>query len=171
MVIKRIDGTAHCIYSNKRVRLATVDTLGRRTYCAYVIQTKSIHQFEQSRTMIRFAEINALLPAYNPITTSEFKLRIRPFLLRLWDKRCKPGMTFAEAQKALEKDHLLHRGSGLMGESTWTEFDDEAYFLIPCGILLLPDSNPDDAILHHKANGWTYEPMLEVLDDIVESFK
>ena len=164
MVINSINGTPQLVYSNERVRLAIVDTSGHLSWCAYVHRTKTTHQFNSPSKMLDFTEHFNLISANQVLTREEFKQRITPFVLRMFTERCKPGMTFHQARAKMQEKHTLTRGTGIMQESTWTEFDDEASFAIPQGVFLFDHTDPNEKPeFHHPGNGWTYEALDEIV--------
>ena len=164
MIINAISGTPQLVYKNEKVRLAIIDTSGHLSWCAYVHRTKTTHQFDSPSQMLNFAEHFNLIPANEVLTREEFRQRITPFVLRMFAERCKPGMTFHQALAKMSEKHSLTSGTGIMRESTWTEFDDEASFAIPQGVLL--SENHKDPEFHHPGNGWTYEVLDEILIDL-----
>ena len=161
MVINSINGTSQLVYSNERVRLAIIDTSGHLSWCAYVHRTKTTHQFDTPSKMLNFAEHFNLIPAAETLTREQFRQRITPFVLRMFAERCEPGITFHQALAKMSEKHTLSSGTGVMSESTWTEFDDEASFAIPHGVLL--SENNENPEFHYRGNGWTYEVLDEIL--------
>ena len=164
MVINSINGTSQLVYSNERVRLAIIDTSGHLSWCAYVHRTKTTHQFDTPNKMFDFAEHFNLIPAAEILTREQFRQRITPFVLRMFAERCEPGITFHQARAKMQEKHTLTRGTGIIQESTWTEFDDEASFAIPHGVFLFDSPKPNKKPeFHYPGNGWTYEVLDEIL--------
>ena len=159
-----VNGTPQLVYSNERVRLAIIDTSGHLSWCAYVHRTKTTHQFDSPSKMLNFAEHFNLISANDVLTREEYKQRITPFVLRMFAERCRPGMTFHQALTKMSEKHTLTSGTGIMRESTWTEFDDEASFAIPHGVLL--SENNENPEFHYPGNGWTYEILDEILSKL-----
>ena len=163
MVINSVNGTPQLVYSNERVRLAIIDTSGHLSWCAYVRRTKTTHQFDSPSKMLNFAEHFNLISANHVLTREEYKQRITPFVLRMFAERCKDGMTFHQALTKMSEKHTLTSGTGIMREATWTEFDDEASFAIPHGVLLFENNEDQDPEFHCHGNAWTYEILDEIL--------
>ena len=177
MIINKVSGTAQLVFANERVRLAVIDNSGHVSYAAYVHRTKTLHQFVSADTMLNFIEQSGLITANEPISTDAFKERIRPFVLRKWKERKVQavntnGMSASDRQDAyinlrnnIAKGHIQIKGTGIMAESTWTEFDNEAFFLAPHGVIL---GKPGHEFVekHKKGNGWIYELLNEVLFEL-----
>ena len=170
MITQKVTGTPSLIFANERVRLASANDNGRISWYAFVMDSRTLHSFTSPTTMLEFSEHMGLMSSSEPLTREEYITRMRPFVMRKWAERCKPGMTFEEADRAIADGHTQVRGHGLMQESTWTEFDDEVWFLAPKGVRLWDD---DDGVeLHKKGNGWTYEPIQEeIFRELVEMFQ
>ena len=174
MVVEKVNGKASLLFANERVRLARADDDGRVSFYAYVHRTRTLHNFTSSSTMMRFAEHMGLMADSVPLSLEDYQKRMIPFIMRKWAERCTPGMSYEVADKAIHGGHIQVRGTGIMQESTWTEFDDEVWFLAPKGIIRFESDeyNPEDHIeIHTKGNGWTYEPIVEtIFRDLVEMF-
>ncbi|MXV73433.1 hypothetical protein F4Z99_04040 [Candidatus Poribacteria bacterium] len=179
MVINKVKGTAQLVFANDRVRLAVINAVGRVSYAAYVHRTKTTHQFESADAMQDFAEQMGLIPANEPVSVEQFKQRLMPFLLRMFQERCKPGDSLKKVDtKILKKMHRKFGSGDLMWESTCPELDAEAQFLFPHGIRLwddapnqIPGAEPVSGIEFHKpANGWTYEHVDMAIAEIVKGY-
>ena len=179
MIINAITGTPQLVFANDRVRLATVIDNGRLSYAAYVHRTKSIHQFDSADAMQDFTEQMGLVSATEPLTAEQFTERLRPFVISKWrERRVKTvslnddGMdhisdVMGKIREQIQKGHTLVKGTGLMAEWTWTEFDDEALFLAPHGVIL---GEPEHqwVEMHKRGNGWIYELLNEILHELNE---
>ena len=172
IIPRKINGTSQRIMSNAHVVLAIInDGHGRYTWNAYVHHTKTIHEFDAPSKMLDFIEHMGLVAANKTLTRTEFKHRIRPFVLRKWTERCEPGMDLIKALLAIEKGHVMSRGTGIMAETTWTEFDEHALFLIPKGVWLTDDPTEEsEPEFHARGNGWIYEILHEVVAELCKIF-
>ena len=177
MIIESIVGTVQRIFKNDRVRLGIINNNGHVSYTAYVHRTKTLHQFISGDSMQDFAVDMGLISDSEPVSRDAFKTRIRPFVLRKWKERKVQavntnGMSASDRQDAyanirseIEKGHIQVKGSGIMTESTWTEFDNEAFFLAPHGIIL-GEPGHEFVEKHKKGNGWIYQLLDEVLFEL-----
>ena len=171
MIINKVIGKTQRIMLNEYIALGIIDTNGNRTWTAYVRHTKTIHIFNEPNKMLDFTEHMGFISANETLTRDEFKQRMKPFVLGKWIERCKPGMDFEQASIAIQKGHTKHRGTGLMTESTWTEFDDHASFLIPKGFWLSDAHiSENQAEYHFPGNGWSYEILYDVIQEFCEMF-
>ena len=167
MVINRLSGTPQLVFANERVRLAVIDDSGRRSYAAYVHRTKTTHQFKSADAMQDFAEHMGLIPATETLRRHQIKSQLQPFIALKWQERCKPGMNYKEAWINIQKGHIKVRGSGLMKQTTWTEFDAEMAFQAPKGIFLDITDEDTEIHMHQPGCGWTYEIFQEILRELV----
>ena len=148
MVIDKVKGTVQLVFANEKVRLGIMNVAGHISYIAYVHPTKTLHRFQDADTMQDFSLHMGLIPANEPITQTTFKERIKPFVLRKWKERQVKAVSinnvsfsdktdaFQSMNAQISKGHTLTRGSGIMAESTWTEFDNEVFFIAPHGVIL-----------------------------------